>query len=156
MSRRISLSSFFKKAKNRLSEYSKGFTLLELLVVISIIGILVAMGAVAFTTAQSRGRDSKRRSDMQQIQKAFEQYYAQNGGYVANCTTMASFAMPGGLPTDPRPVSTGYNTTSGCSATGYCICAALEDSAAGNAAAPTGATCNFGSGTNHFCVTNLQ
>jgi prepilin-type N-terminal cleavage/methylation domain-containing protein len=133
---------------------SKGFTLLELLVVISIISILVAMGAVAFSTAQTRGRDSKRRSDVQQMQKAFEQYYAQNGTYEA-CATMAVTTMPGGLPTDPKPGFTAYNTASGCDTTQYCVCALLEDTGAGNADAPTGTACNFGAG-DYTCVSNLQ
>lgn len=142
----LQLSNRFKKMK--------GFTLLELLVVISIISILVAMGAVAFSTAQTRGRDSKRRSDVQQMQKAFEQYYAQNGTY-ADCATMATDTMPGGLPTDPKPSHTAYNTSSACSATGYCVCALLEDTGSGNADAPTGSTCAFGAG-DYTCASNLQ
>ena len=65
------------------------FSLLELLVVISIMGLLIAMGAVAFATVQQRGRDAKRRADMQGIQKAFEQYNAVNSSYEA-CSTMAT------------------------------------------------------------------
>jgi prepilin-type N-terminal cleavage/methylation domain-containing protein len=129
-----------------------GFTLLELLVVISIIGILIAMGAVAFSTAQKKGRDSKRRSDIQQMQKAFEQYYSDNGVY-ATCATMASSTyMPGGLPTDPKP---GQSYTCSGSATAFCACALLEYSGTGNANAPAGTTCNFAAG-NYFCSTNLQ
>lgn len=129
----------------------RGFTLLELLVVISIIGILVALGAVAFSTAQRKGRDAKRRGDMKAVQNAFEQYYAQNSGYIANCSTMWTGSQStGSLPTDPQP--TRSYTLSCPSTTNYCICASLEETGTGNASA---SNCTFGAG-NYFCVTNLQ
>jgi len=59
----------------------KGFTLIELLVVISIIGILISLGAVSFTTAQKKSRDTRRKSDMKQIQTALEQCYSLQASY---------------------------------------------------------------------------
>ncbi|MCC6711196.1 MAG: type II secretion system protein [Candidatus Pacebacteria bacterium] len=138
-----------------------GFSLLELLVVISIMGILIALGTVAFSTVQKKGRDSRRRADIKAMQDAFEQYRADNTGYEA-CTTMASYdsgsgpIMPGGLPTDPKNADTYiYNTSDGCDATGYCICAAMEGGI-GNAEAATGTSCNFSSSGSYYCLTNLQ
>lgn len=133
-----------------------GFTLLELLVVISIIGILVAMGAVAFTTAQKRGRDSKRRGDIQAIQKAYEQYFADNSLYATTCSTMAEGYMPGGTPTDPQG-SQSYILN--CDSDQYCICAELEDVDGGNAGAPAALStvCDYeGSPKSHYCLSNLQ
>jgi len=80
-----------------------GFTLLELLVVISIIGILIAMGTVAFSTAQKRGRDSKRRGDLKAVQAAFEQYNATNTGYSASCAAMATSDYIQWHPADRSP-----------------------------------------------------
>ncbi len=50
----------------------RGFTLIELLVVIAIIGILAAFVVASFTSAQKRGRDSRRKSDLNALSKALE------------------------------------------------------------------------------------
>ncbi|EKE05839.1 MAG: hypothetical protein ACD_19C00176G0061 [uncultured bacterium] len=59
----------------------KGFTLVELLIVMSIIGVLAAIGLGSFTTAQMRGRDAERKSDLKQISHALELYYSDYGKY---------------------------------------------------------------------------
>ena len=52
----------------------KAFTLIELLVVIAIIGSLSALFLPNFMAVRERARDSQRKSDLKQIQKAFELY----------------------------------------------------------------------------------
>jgi prepilin-type N-terminal cleavage/methylation domain-containing protein len=132
----------------------KGFTLLELLVVISIIGLLIAMIAVSFGTAQKKGRDAKRRADIKAMQNAFEQYYAANQSVYGTCAQMKTTTyLPGGEPLDPQSGS-GYTCQS--AATEYCVCALLEDEDRGNAsAAPVGTTCSYGTG-DYFCLSQLQ
>jgi len=49
-----------------------GFTLIELLIVISIIGILAAITAASYNSAQQKARDGVRKSDLTQIKKALE------------------------------------------------------------------------------------
>jgi len=143
------------------SNNKQGFSLLELLVVISIMAILVSIGTVAFITVQRTGRDSRRRADLRSMQDAFEQYIADNGTY-ADCSTMVDYdsgsgaLIPAGLPVDPR--NSGdyvYNTSDGCDATGYCICALLEGSG-GNANEPTGTACDYSSDGEYFCVSQRQ
>lgn len=52
----------------------KGFTLIELMVVVSIIGVLAGMVAFNFQQARERTRDVQRKSDLKQIQNALESY----------------------------------------------------------------------------------
>lgn len=52
----------------------KGFTLIELLVVIAIIGILATIIVASFTSAQRRGRDARRKADLDAIKKALVLY----------------------------------------------------------------------------------
>lgn len=57
------------------------FTLIELLIVISILSILITLGIEAFTASQQHGRDVERKSDLKQISSALELYYSDYGKY---------------------------------------------------------------------------
>jgi len=61
--------------------YNKAFTLIELLVVIAIIGVLSTLSVVAFNSARSKARDSRRLSDIHNIHLALEMYYDDFGAY---------------------------------------------------------------------------
>lgn len=61
----------------------KGFTLIELVVSMAIIAILAAAGLSSFTTSQIKGRDGRRKSDLQQLARALELYYNDYGKYPA-------------------------------------------------------------------------
>ena len=65
--------------KNMLNR--KGFTLIEILIVVAIIGILASVVVVGLGPAQKRGRDSRRVSDLRSVQNALELYYGKNGQY---------------------------------------------------------------------------
>lgn len=61
----------------------RGFTIVELLIIIVVIAILAAITVVAYNGVQQRGRDSERTADVQAIVKALELYYVDNGNYPA-------------------------------------------------------------------------
>lgn len=59
----------------------KGFTIIELLVVIVIIGILVALTLPNLFSAQARGRDTDRKNELKNVQTKLETYFNDNGVY---------------------------------------------------------------------------
>lgn len=59
----------------------KGFTLIELLVVIAIIALLSTLAVVALGSTRKKANDTKRFSDIKQIQTALELYYTEHQGY---------------------------------------------------------------------------
>lgn len=63
--------------------YQKGFTIVELLIVIVVIGILAAITIVSYNGVQSRAQDSRRVSDITNIRDAIELYKIQNNTFPA-------------------------------------------------------------------------
>ena len=61
--------------------YNDGFTIVELLIVIGIIGILAAITVVAFNGVQQRAKSSKAQADISNVNKLVQAYKATNGEY---------------------------------------------------------------------------
>ncbi len=139
----------------------KGFTLIELLVVIAIIGLLSTLAVVALNNARQKARDSKRVSDIKQIQTALELYFNDknsypNGtsavlgdtdyvcldedGFGASCGADKTIYM-GQVPANPSPNGANYTYNKGSGT--YTIDFTLEGSTGQlssgvNCATPTG------------------
>ena len=143
---------------------SRGFTLIELLVVISVIGILVSILASSFTTSQKRSRDTKRRADLQAVQKSLEQCFVLNGLYPTAAQVVSGSGLTCGtqttmnqVPLDPKNTGTYVYTYSvTVDQDGYCYCALLEQTGGGNAnTAGGGGACSLTAG-DYQCVSNQQ
>jgi len=60
----------------------RGFTLVELLVVVAIIGLLSTLAVISLNGVRERARDTKRLSDIDAISKALELVKTEEGGYI--------------------------------------------------------------------------
>lgn len=69
----------------RLNKYparnTSGFTLVEILVVITILAILMTIGITVYSGVQKNARDLRRKSDLRTIKIALELYYQSKGSY---------------------------------------------------------------------------
>lgn len=74
--------------RNKIHPIQKGFTLVELAVIIAVIAILVTISAVGWNVWQADARDSERAADTLLIGEALERYYQQNGEY-PSCATLS-------------------------------------------------------------------
>lgn len=64
-----------------LKKNNRGFTIVELLIVIVIIGILAALVITTYSGIQKKARDTKRKTDINALHGQVEAYQAQNGKY---------------------------------------------------------------------------
>ncbi len=64
-----------------LQKREKGFTIIELLIVIVVIGILAAIVITTFSGIQRKARDSERTTDINAIHGQLEAYFTTNGYY---------------------------------------------------------------------------
>jgi prepilin-type N-terminal cleavage/methylation domain-containing protein len=60
---------------------ASGFTIVELLIVIVVIGILAALVVTTYNGIQQKARDTERKTDVNAIHGQVEAYQAQNGRY---------------------------------------------------------------------------
>lgn len=65
----------------KIPSQQSGFTLLEIIVVIGIIGVLATVGLFTYSDAREQARDNTRINDLQQIRLALETYKADWGSY---------------------------------------------------------------------------
>lgn len=66
----------------------RGFTIVELLIVIVVIAILAAISVIAYNGIQQRARDAQRKNDLATIAKSLQVYNVDNGNYIgtgSNC-----------------------------------------------------------------------
>ncbi len=82
---------------------NNGFTLVELLVVMAILGILTVITLGNFRTSQIKARDAQRKSDLRQIANALEAYYNDHSVYPSSNASgfiLACFCSNGNEPCD--------------------------------------------------------
>src|SRR5665213_1440885 len=60
---------------------NKGFTIVELLIVIVVIGILALLVITTYSGIQAKARNAKRQSDIASLQTQLEAFFSQNGYY---------------------------------------------------------------------------
>lgn len=77
-----------------MKEKNKGFTLLELLVVIAIIGLLSTFAVVSLNSGREKARDSRRLSDMKQLQMTMEFHFDAGDTYAMTDTDCDSISFP--------------------------------------------------------------
>ena len=84
----------------------RGFTLVELLVVISMISILAAMGVVQYRNSVQRTRETTLRHDLFEMRDVIDQYYADKGKYPSALDALVSDGYMRKIPMDPITNST--------------------------------------------------
>ena len=101
------------------SSVKKGFTLIELMITISIIAILATIGMVVYSSVQKNARISKRVQDLNSMKVALETYKTATGSYPkltsGGCiATVLTDLVPRFMPTTPKDP-----TESGCGSGSY-------------------------------------
>ena len=90
---------------------SKGFTLVELLIVISLISILAAMGLVQYKNSVASSKEAVLRTDLFRMRDAIDQYYADKQKYPSSLDSLVSEGYLRKLPEDPMTKSADTWTT---------------------------------------------
>lgn len=116
-----------------LNNNRKGFTLVELMVVVAIIAILAAVGIAVFSTQQTSARNSRRRADVEAISQALEGHFNTTtnqyctGAAARYCAPVAGWFSTGSIPVDPSTAAN-YSGLPADGAATYNVCATLEPS----------------------------
>ncbi len=91
-----------------MSNYEKhGFTLVEIMVVVAVIGILAAMAIVAFTKIREQSQDKVVYNNLRQIATAAQTYMLEHGSYSVTITDLYPVYMrePENVAGETYPVS---------------------------------------------------
>ena len=85
----------------RIVRHRDGFTLVELLIVISLISILAAMGLVQYRNSVVSAREATLKTDLFRMRDAIDQYYADKTKYPSSLDSLVSEGYLRKIPEDP-------------------------------------------------------
>ena len=88
-------------SRSRLPRTSAGFTLIELIVVVAIIGILATIAVPAMRTYPQRARESALKEDLFTIRSTIDQFKADRGRYPNSLEELVSMGYLRSIPIDP-------------------------------------------------------
>jgi general secretion pathway protein G len=80
---------------------ARGFTLIELVVVMSLIILLATIGLTAYRSSITRGKEAVLREDLFRMRDAIDQYYADKGKYPADLNELVAAGYMRRVPDDP-------------------------------------------------------
>lgn len=138
------------------NNYTKGFTLIEVLIVVSIIGLLTSATLLGLGGFRQTGRDARRISDVRQIQNALELFYAKNSVYPNALSDIVTAGI--GISSLPKDPNTGndyeYSKTNCPAGVSYALRAVFED-ANNRALSEQGTVCNLdcSKAAKGYCIT---
>ena len=122
----------------------QGFTLIEMLVVVAIIGLLSSVVVIGLKGARERSRDARRIADVSEIQNSLEIAYTSASGYPTSIPSVAP-------QTDPQGNTYKFAATNGNF--GYMLGTCLETSEHSTGTATSTCPCTLTcSGTFYYCV----
>ena len=107
MNRKAGRSSFivhrssFVPTKRLRTRRQNGFTLIELIVVVTIIGILAAVAVSNVKWAQTKAREAALRHDLFEMRKSIDDYYADKQKYPESLQTLMQGHYLRNIPNDP-------------------------------------------------------
>lgn len=122
----------------------KGFTLIELIISITIIGVITALVTVNFASTSKRARDSRRMADLEKIRLSLEMAKQVLGTYPASLSAIVPAYLQQ-TPVDPKNPASTYYYDPQPGFYKYFLYATMEDMGSTNIAPMAGCTtnCNY-------------
>ena len=80
---------------------ARGFTLMELLIVMSLIVLLSSIGLMGYRTSVQRGREAVLKEDLFRMRDAIDQFYVDKGKYPVDLSELVGSGYLRAVPVDP-------------------------------------------------------